>query len=212
MAKLDSSNPVVGHDTFGVQDIGHLYDRYGTEISELLRNVYMFMFQGDQLNGARFGESPLRPERKRRRKWLAGQGAGEVGEFLDADFANDFIEYIDAAIDVSYVAYGALIEAVEGNLTVADILIKEVCRSNDTKLVGMTVDDDGKIQKGPHYEPPRISAVLHYYGYNIPPLIGVAKTDQGDRISLIDKQVDETAGEAARRLSGAPEYQNGESK
>lgn len=174
MFNFDS--PIVqDNDSFQHHDIAHLDHLYGMARNPLLKNVSNFMMVGKQLGNAHFGDSPFRPERKRRRHWLAGKEDGEVGEFLSADFANDLVEYVDGAIDVSYIAFGGLLEACAGNVECADVLIKEVMRSNDTKLVDCTVREDGKVQKGPHFQPPRVKAILEYFGIEIPEKVGLAK-------------------------------------
>lgn len=183
--KLNIGSPIVNRKTFGEDDLDHLYERYGFAVSPLLANVHHFMSAGGQLNGVHFGDIPTAPHRQRRRYWLAGIKDGEVGEFLDADFSNDLVEYIDGAIDVSYIAMGGLIEACEGRFKVADILFKEVCRSNDTKLIGCEVRSDGKVKKGPNFEEPRILAILEYFDVKVPEKIGMVKTENGDRIATL---------------------------
>lgn len=129
--------------------------------------IWNFMHTGGQL-GNEFGSDPRAPHRRRRRKMLADAHEGEVGEFLDADFGNDIIEYIDGAIDVAYVALGGLIEAAGGNCGVAQALQKEVLRSNMTKLIKCEVREDGKVQKGPYYQPPRFKEMLEFLNVDIP--------------------------------------------
>lgn len=138
---------------------------------DILSGTFRFMKQGDQLGNVEFGDDPKAPHRKNRRAMLAGNPGGEVGEFLDADFANDMIEYIDGTIDTAVVAIGGLLEAVNGRPEVASILIKEVCRSNLSKFGedGKPIkNDEGKVLKGPNYSPPRIREILDYFGIEIP--------------------------------------------
>ncbi|QXO13733.1 MazG-like nucleotide pyrophosphohydrolase [Gordonia phage DumpTruck] len=146
----------------------------------LVSAIVEFMKVGKQLRmsdgrAIRFGDNPKAHHRKRRRSWLAGADDGEVGEFLDADFANDLVEYIDGAIDVAYIALGALVEASEGSEIIAQTLVKEVLRSNETKLIDCQVREDGKVIKGPYFEPPRIAAILKYFAVEVP-AIGASGT------------------------------------
>ncbi|QFG13584.1 MazG-like nucleotide pyrophosphohydrolase [Gordonia phage Lambo] len=168
---LNHRQAVRGTAEFNDRELNFLDDRY--QDNTLISAIFEFMKVGKQLKDdrgkyIRFGDDPKAPHRKRRRSWLASANDGEVGEFLDADFQNDLIEYIDGAIDVAYIALGGLIEASEGSEIVAQILLKEVLRSNETKLVDCEVRDDGKVVKGPYYEPPRIEAILTYFAVRIP--------------------------------------------
>ncbi|WPH58024.1 MazG-like nucleotide pyrophosphohydrolase [Gordonia phage LuckyLeo] len=156
---------------FNDSELNFLEGRY--EDNSLVSAIFEFMKVGNQLKDGKgkpiqFGDDPKAPHRKRRRSWLASADDGEVGEFLDADFQNDLIEYIDGAIDVAYIALGGLIEASEGSELVAQTLLREVLRSNETKLIKCEVRDDGKVIKGPYFEPPRIEAILKYFAVRIP--------------------------------------------
>lgn len=181
-------------ERFTAEDVQLIIDLYGAEINPLLGAIAEFMERGGQLTDPStihtkkpkrisFGRTPTAPHRKRRRHWLAGKKDGEVGEFLDADFKNDLIEYIDGAIDVSYVAFGALLEAAGGSVMIADILVKEVMRSNATKLIECEVAPDGKIKKGPYYQAPRIKGILQHFSIDIPEQNALLKTEVGDRIA-----------------------------
>ena len=66
---------------------------------------------------------------------------------------------------------------------VADLIVKEVMRSNDTKLIECRVAPDGKIKKGPYFQPPRIKAILQHFSFDIPAPLNLIKTENGDRIS-----------------------------
>lgn len=96
---------------------------------------------------------PLR-ERKLRRDLLRE----EHEEYVVAELDHDLVEVADALADIVYIAYGtALAYGID-----LDAVINEVHRSNMTKLQdGRPVyRNDGKVLKGPGYEPPRIAEVL----------------------------------------------------
>ncbi|RIJ76417.1 nucleotide pyrophosphohydrolase [Nakamurella silvestris] len=83
----------------------------------------------------------------------------EVGELREAAAALDIVEIADALADIVYVAYGtAHVYGID-----LDAVISEVHRSNMTKL---DADGnplrraDGKILKGPGYEPPNVAKIL----------------------------------------------------
>lgn len=81
----------------------------------------------------------------------------EVQELRDALAAGDLVLTADALADIVYV--------VVGTAVVMDIpfdrVLAEVHRSNMTKLIPpVQVRHDGKIVKGPGYEPPRIAELL----------------------------------------------------
>jgi len=65
------------------------------------------------------------------------------------------VKVADALGDLLYVVYGA---ALEWGIPLDDV-VAEIHRSNMTKDVGAT-RADGKITKGPGYEPPDLAAVL----------------------------------------------------
>lgn len=81
----------------------------------------------------------------------------EAREFLAAVRANDLVEIADAIADITYVLIGTAIE-----LGIPfDRVFAEVHRSNMTKLIPpVAIREDGKIIKGPHYEPPQIALIL----------------------------------------------------
>lgn len=111
----------------------------------------------------RFG-APISPrptmldtQARMRRLALIGEEYRELTEALGAE---DLVEAADAIADLLYVVYGT---AVEMGLP-ADKLVSEVHRSNMTKLGedGKPIlRSDGKILKGPNYEPPDIRGVLN---------------------------------------------------
>jgi predicted HAD superfamily Cof-like phosphohydrolase len=81
----------------------------------------------------------------------------EVSELRDAVARGDLVAVADALADIVYVAVGT---AVVMHLPFDEVLA-EVHRSNMTKLIPpVEVRADGKIMKGPHYEPPGIAAIL----------------------------------------------------
>lgn len=83
----------------------------------------------------------------------------EVKELFDAVTANDVVEVFDALLDLVYVAIGAMLAYGFP----AEAGMKEVQRSNMTKLGedGQPIyDADGKVVKGPNYEPPVLGPLL----------------------------------------------------
>jgi predicted HAD superfamily Cof-like phosphohydrolase len=83
----------------------------------------------------------------------------EAAEFREALEAGDIVEVADAIADLLYVVYGA---AVTFGIPI-DEVFAEVHRSNMTKLGpdGAPIyREDGKVLKGPSYEPPEVLGVL----------------------------------------------------
>lgn len=81
----------------------------------------------------------------------------EVQELRDAVAARDLVEAADAIADIVYAAVGT---AVELGIPF-DAVLAEVHRSNMTKLIPpIQVREDGKILKGPRYDPPDIAPLL----------------------------------------------------
>jgi predicted HAD superfamily Cof-like phosphohydrolase len=83
----------------------------------------------------------------------------EAAEFREALEADDLVEVADAVADLLYVVYGA---AVTFGIPI-DEVFAEVHRSNMTKLGtdGTPIyREDGKVLKGPSYEPPDVLGVL----------------------------------------------------
>jgi len=87
----------------------------------------------------------------------------EVGELREAAADLDIVEIADALADIVYVAYGtAHVYGID-----LDAVITEVHRSNMTKLDadGRPIRRaDGKILKGPGYEPPNVAKILGVTG------------------------------------------------
>ena len=83
----------------------------------------------------------------------------EVDELRTAVQAQDIVGIADALADILYVAYGtAHVYGID-----LDAVVNEVHRSNMTKLdeAGLPIRrDDGKILKGPGYEPPDVAKIL----------------------------------------------------
>lgn len=83
----------------------------------------------------------------------------ELAEVCTAIAQGDLIEVADGLADLLYVVYGT---AITFGIDL-DAVVREVHRSNMTKL---GVDGrpiyraDGKVMKGPGFEPPRIAEVL----------------------------------------------------
>jgi predicted HAD superfamily Cof-like phosphohydrolase len=84
----------------------------------------------------------------------------EFREYMQAESENDITEIADALGDIIYVALGtALAYGIP-----ADRVLREIHRSNMTKVDPVTGKmprrADGKIIKGPGYQPPDIAGVL----------------------------------------------------
>ncbi len=79
----------------------------------------------------------------------------EADELRDAIASKDLTGVADALGDLLYVVYGA---GCAFGLDLEQIF-DEINRSNMTKQ-GAADREDGKIQKGPNYEPPRISPII----------------------------------------------------
>ena len=82
----------------------------------------------------------------------------ETDELSEAVFNRDLVAIADALADIAYVVAGT---AVTYGLPF-DAILAEVHRSNMTKFGpdGPRVRADGKIIKGPGYEPPQLAALL----------------------------------------------------
>jgi predicted HAD superfamily Cof-like phosphohydrolase len=86
--------------------------------------------------------------------------AEELEELWDALDNNDLVEAADALTDILYVTYGAgLAFGID-----LDKCFAEVQRSNMTKLGAdgnPIYREDGKIIKGPNYEPPNLKDIIN---------------------------------------------------
>lgn len=83
----------------------------------------------------------------------------EYHEYLEAESKNDIVGIADALADMIYIICGT---ALEYNIPLAEVF-DEVQRSNMTKNPSKN-REDGKILKGPDYEPPQIRDVLRLHG------------------------------------------------
>ena len=107
--------------------------------------------------------TPVSSEEKILRMKLIDEEVRELREalFLHSDDPmNNLIAAADALGDILYVVYGA---AATFGIDV-DVVLREIHRSNMTKLGedGKPIyREDGKVLKGPNYEPPNILAVLN---------------------------------------------------
>lgn len=85
----------------------------------------------------------------------------ETSEYVRAVADENLVEIADALGDLIYVVIGA---ALEYGIPIDDV-VAEIHRSNMTKLDenGKPIyrEDDGKVLKGPNYEPPNIASVLN---------------------------------------------------
>lgn len=91
----------------------------------------------------------------------------EYTEWREAYFREDLTAIADSLADLVYVIYGT---ALEYGIDL-DAILEEVHRSNMTKLGddGRPVRrEDGKVLKGPNYEPPRIQELLFGPGSSTP--------------------------------------------
>ena len=99
---------------------------------------------------------------KDRRKWCRE----EHNELQDALDDGDAVETIDAMCDLIYILFGM---AAEFGITLQPFF-DEVHRSNMTKEPNDTLDKarQGKVKKGPNYEPPEIAKVFEkQYGSEV---------------------------------------------
>jgi NTP pyrophosphatase (non-canonical NTP hydrolase) len=81
----------------------------------------------------------------------------EVRELADAIAARDLVAIADALADIAWVVAGS---AVQLGIPF-DKVLGEVSRSNMTKLIPpIRLRADGKIIKGPHFEPPGLDGLL----------------------------------------------------
>ncbi|HLH69139.1 MAG TPA: nucleotide pyrophosphohydrolase [Candidatus Dormibacteraeota bacterium] len=82
----------------------------------------------------------------------------ELAEFRNAGEAEDLVGIADALADLLYVVYGA---AVEFGIDLEPVFA-EIHRSNMSKGDANRCPrrPDGKVLKGPGYEPPRVREVL----------------------------------------------------
>jgi len=87
----------------------------------------------------------------------------EVRETCEALIAGNLVEVADGLADVIVVALGC---ALDCGIDLSAVF-EEVMRSNNTKTPG-NLDNGGKLQKGPSYQPPDIAKVLMDQGWKGP--------------------------------------------
>jgi predicted HAD superfamily Cof-like phosphohydrolase len=99
--------------------------------------------------------TPLTPELAEARQRILDE---EVREVAEAAQGGNLVEIAHELADVVYAAYGT---AISYGIDL-DAVITEIHRANMTKLDrdGQPIERDGKVQKGPAYEPPDIAGVL----------------------------------------------------
>jgi predicted HAD superfamily Cof-like phosphohydrolase len=115
------------------------------DFSKLVREFY-------HKHGVKVNEKPtLNVAGKELRKKLHREETEELARAIDE---NDLIEIADALGDIAYVLHGT---ALEYGIPL-DAVFAEVHRSNMTKEGARR--GDGKIIKGPTFEPPRIAEIL----------------------------------------------------
>lgn len=107
--------------------------------------------------GQPIGERPAFSRPELRARLIAEEAAETVTALLNGDM----VEVADGLCDLIYVALGCAVEM--GIDLVA--LFEEIHRSNMTKTRGIE-RADGKIQKGPTFEPPRVAELLREQGWS----------------------------------------------
>lgn len=83
----------------------------------------------------------------------------ELDELETALAEKDPVETLDALCDILFTVFGAAAKAQM--IPLLDEAFNEVCRSNDTKLIGQKSSPGVKLGKGKHYEPPRLAEIYH---------------------------------------------------
>ncbi|MEV4432185.1 MazG nucleotide pyrophosphohydrolase domain-containing protein [Streptomyces sp. NPDC049555] len=113
---------------------------------------------------ARMTPTEIPPQLAAHRQDLLAEEVAEVAE-VAVDGPLDRLAHELA--DVVYVAYGtALVHGID-----LDAVIAEVHRANMSKLTPdghPVLRQDGKVLKGPHYEPPDIAETLRTQGWQPP--------------------------------------------
>lgn len=84
----------------------------------------------------------------------------EFEELLEAERDRDLVGVADALGDLIWVIYGTA-NAFGIDL---DEVLEEISRSNDTKLIDASFSEEGKLEKGPYYDPPMIEDILERQG------------------------------------------------
>lgn len=160
------SNPgVVSHD--GTQPYPF---QIRAGLGKMLQAVHMMMDANGQLQTAVSFRKDIQmnvdhPIRKLRRKMIAGNPGGEVGEYLDAEFSNDHEEIMDGGIDTLIVVFGMLLSyyPIECILECCE----EVTRANNDKFNGKhgptVYDQEGKMLKPEGWVGPQLKPILEKY-------------------------------------------------
>lgn len=82
----------------------------------------------------------------------------ELYELQDALLAKDEVEVVDAICDILFTTLGVAAKA--GVSHIVENAFDEVCRSNDTKLLGNYQKSDKKTGKSEHYREPQIKDMI----------------------------------------------------
>jgi predicted HAD superfamily Cof-like phosphohydrolase len=128
---------------------------------DILEGTQLFMeAAGQNTDGGDFTDDTVRELRYRLLR-------EEFNETMDADLANDLVEYVDGLLDIIVVAHGSLLSFIGKDA--ATECAAEVTRSNLAKAPGggVTRDQFGKIQKPADWTPPDIAGVLAKHGYTV---------------------------------------------
>lgn len=136
--------------------------------------VYRFMMAAGQMQGWGCSENVKDDARVLRRKMLAGNPGGEVGEYLDAEFENNPVEMADGLGDTVIVAYGTLLKYFGVDITRE--VMAEINRSNDDKINGkhgpiVWIDGivGGKVGKPEGWVAPQIAEILKKHNWKFIP-------------------------------------------
>lgn len=135
--------------------------------------VERFMMAAGQLQGWGCSENVKDPARALRRKMLAGNPGGEVGEYLDAEFENNPVEMADGLGDVVVVAYGTMLKYF--GIVITREIMAEINRSNDDKINGKHGDivwidyEGGKVGKPKGWVGPDIAGILKKHDWKFVP-------------------------------------------
>lgn len=125
------------------------------QASEMVAEFHKAFYLSDRLNTTD-DPYPLSSEEEQLRLDLLEE---EFSEYLQALYESDRVALADALGDMLYIIHGTAL-AYGFDL---DAVLEEIHRSNMTKLGedGKPLyREDGKVLKGPNYEPPNIAGVL----------------------------------------------------
>lgn len=136
------------------------------ETPDILTGVQLFMEKAGQLDTVGLPQDADDPLRQLRRRMLADPVEGEVTEYLEAEAANDPVEILDGLLDTVVIAWGTALAYFGPEIV--HKAAAEVTRSNLSKVIPtFTTRPDGKIQKPPGFQPPRIADILDYHGFEL---------------------------------------------